>query len=256
MTQERHQRLKIPIHKSDAKTVAAIFKQFPVLRRYFSDADRTMAVWKTRIKAFDTDDPGTLEQTTDIEEIKASPAWGGENMVKVIRYIVFLYDEGTDLTDEFPDDVRLRKEAAAKEAGFRRDPNGNWPGYVSDIMEFKDLAAVDLIMQFLRAQGNAVWRELKMIEEELESIYRQRARLASTGDISKNNDLLQVTKLRNDEKEDLIKKFYGAHHDLREATEKDLLPVSPENVFSVMDFPVEYTRITQIRDVPAAARPH
>lgn len=269
MNTDRHQRLKIPIHTVETKTVAELFKVFPQLKRYFANVDLRVPSWKQEINTARQMLELTDELDEDIEltddEVPANanegvgpaaPYWPGDQILKLMKYVVYLYDEGTDLTDEYPDDVRLRKEAAAKEAGFKRDGNGEWPVRVQDVMDFKDPLAIELIMSYLQSQRNIIWREIKMIEEELEMFYRQRSRMVMTGKIGTKDDLLELTKKRMDEKDDLLKKFYGAHHDLRDATERKLLPVSPENVFSEMEFPIEFTRITQIRDVPAEARPY
>lgn len=246
--QERFSRLKYPIHRVQAKTVAELFKLMPGLKRHFQDGDRLI---QAHITDMDTGDD------LEFDNAKASPAWGGDVMLKVMKYIVFLYDEGTDLTDEYPDDIRLRKDAAAKEAGFRRERDGEWPLMVQEIMDFRDTTATQMILQYIKVQKSVVWREIKLIEEEIDGLHRARLKAMAEGDFGKSsNDLMQATKIRIEERDNLYKKFYAEHSDLKVATEAELLPVTPENVFKVMKFPEEYTRIMQIKDVPPEARIH
>lgn len=216
---ERFSRLKFPVHKIEADTVAALFKAIPGLKYYFQDPDKTHL-----------------------------PVWGGQ-LLSVIKYIVFLYDENTDLSDEYPDDVRLRKDAAAKEAGFKRDGEGNWPPWIQDIMDFKDDVARGFILNYMKLNRSETFSEIKLIEEEQLAIQRTRAENIAAGIFSKKDDLLQQAKDRRQDKELLIKKFYAEHSDLKAATEDELSPVSPENVFKVMNFPRHLTHITQVNDV-------
>lgn len=224
---ERFSRLSFPIHKVDYKTVAELYKAMPGLRRYFQDAGST---------------PSPYFQGR------------GEMQLKVIKYIIYVYDEGTDLTDEYPDDTRIRKEAAAKEAGFKRDTDGNWPQDVQDILDFKEPVVVEWTLQYLKTQKSQIWREIKIIEEELDGMYRARAETVKSGSFSSKNDFLQMTKDRMELRDTLYKKFYAEHGDLKAATEKELIPISPENVFKVMEFPKYMTEIMQIKDVPEDAR--
>lgn len=216
---ERFSRLRFPVHKIEAQSVAALYKAIPGLKLYFQDADKTYL-----------------------------PIWGNE-LVSVIKYIVFLYDENTDLTDEYPDDTRLRKDAAAKEAGFKRDEQGNWPLRIQDIMDFKDEVARGFILNYMKLNRSQTFSEIKMIEEEELAIQRIRAKNITDGVFSKKDDLLGAAKDRREAKELLIKKFYAEHSDLKAATEDELLPVTPENVFKVMNFPRHLTHITQVNDV-------
>ena len=64
---------------------------------------------------------------------------------------------------------------------------------------------------------------------------------------------MRLIRERSDEKELLYKRFYAEHSDLKKATEDELYPVSPENVFREMKIPDEITKVRQVRDVPKEA---
>lgn len=215
---ERFSRLKFPIHKSQAKTLPDLFNELPGLRRYFQDPDRS-----------------------------ESPLYPPGMLIKIIKYIVFLYDEQTDLTDEYPDDYRLRKDSAAKEAGFRRRDNGEWPDDLLAIMNLEDRDAVRWILDYLKVMKNKLWREIILLEEELDSITRQR--MESINDFSKKDDLMPRSKIRIDELELRKKEFYANHDELKRATEKEIIPITPENVYKELDLPDSIKKIRQVKDV-------
>ena len=219
---ERFSRLQFPVHKIEAESPADLFKVIPGIRRYF--------------------------QKVDLKEDRtpSSTYRGPKGLVNVIRYIVMLYDPDSELIDEFMDDPRLRKEAAAREAGFKRDKDGEWPQEVIDIMDFQDSEVVDWILDYLKTKKNHIWREIVFLEEELDQIYRIRA-----------TDFERASKLKLDEEskkkieqlKQYKKQFYSEHNDLRKATEELLIPVSPENVFIRLNVSEELYKVRQVQDV-------
>lgn len=218
---ERFSRLQFPVHKIEAESPADLFKVIPGIRRYFQKVDKENPKTSSRYR-------------------------GPKGLVCVIRYIVMLYDPESDLIEEFMDDPRLRKEAAAREAGFKRDRDGEWPQEVMDLMDFKDEEAVDWILDYLKVKKNHIWREIVFLEEELDQIYRIRS-----SDFERANKLkLDEESKKKIEQLKLYKKqFYSEHHDLRKVTEEQLIPVSPENVFIQLNVPEELYKVRQVQDV-------
>lgn len=234
--QERFSKLPVPIHKVNAKTPEELFEAIPGLRRYFQQPRKIGE--KDGIPIYDANYRGAEEA----------------DLPKVFKYIVFLYDPETELTQEYPDEIRLRKDAAAKEAGFRRMSQGDWPPHIQDIMDFKEPRVNRWILDYLKVRKNRLWSEIKMLEEELDVLDRSRADALAKGEIVKDGH--KISKEKREELDSLYKKFYTGHQDLKEATEKELVVITPENVFSVLEIPEEYWKIRQIKDVPKEARPH
>jgi hypothetical protein len=78
----------------------------------------------------------------------------------VLRYIMFLYDKDTPFTKKFPN-FEERKRQAIIEACW-----GEVPGTVLDtIMNNKDEAVVDMIVEFLRIQDDKLWSTIITHEE-------------------------------------------------------------------------------------------
>lgn len=264
---ERFSRLRFPVHKIDASTPEEIFNILPGLRRYFDRVNVLYADKHTTITIntypVDPDDPkgGRIKEEVDVkfktgEVIGIDPASSTLPTVKdvanLIRYVVFLYDPESDLTDEYPDEIQMRKEAAAREAGWTRNSGGNWPKFVVDIMEFRNANAIDIIIDFLKARKNPTWTQLKFIDEEIDSLYRARAEDLRNGEV--RNEQMNKIKEREAEKERLLKQFYSHHSDLKKVTEEELLPVSPENIFKELKVPETVWKLTQVTDVPTPAQ--
>ncbi len=247
---ERFHRLKLPVHKVEAKTPAELFEILPGLRKFFQtleDGWVEVEEWEPNYNE-DKIYTGSSPSGRVTKERGQKAKWRGEHpqdLTRLVKYIYFLYDPDTDLTDEYPDNISARKEAAAHEAGWRRK-NGNWPGYVEEIMNFDNEFAVMLILDFLKARKNNTWREMKFLEEELDRFYRIRAT-----DFQQAHEMKldQASARKLEELEKLKRKFWDAHEDLEAAAADRLLPISPENVFKVLQLPPELTRMRQIRDV-------
>jgi len=218
--QERFSKLPFPIHKVKL-TPKQLFEQWPDLMRYFPR--------------------------------KEMPIWTGQNIVRIIKYIFFLYHPNSDLIDEYPDELQLRKDAAALEAGFTRKKGDTWPDDVKELMNFKEKATRNMILDFLKAAKSNVWREIVVTEEELDQLYTIRANEISS---LKNKNLLQLCRERNDELKVLWRTFWADHRDLEKAAKKEILPISPENVFKEMEVPDYLKKILQVQDVPKAQRLH
>ena len=78
---------------------------------------------------------------------------------RVIAYVIYLYDKGSDLPVEFKD-LSIRKESAATEAGFDRNEDGEWPGLVARLFDLGDPATRHLIINYLHFHNH---RDITMI---------------------------------------------------------------------------------------------
>lgn len=239
--QERFSRLQFPVHKVTAKNPVEFFETLPGLRRYFQRYSETLI--DVEYKKGD----GTVVR----EKVKGHDAsYRGltpDDLVKIFKYIVFVYDADSDLITEYPDDHRLLKEAAAKEAGWRRNKDGEFPPYVQDILNFKEKHVAAWILDYMKVKRNPIYKEIVFVEQELEVLYRSRTDALVSGRVDAS--LMSQIKQRLDEKDNLYKRFYAEHLDLKKATQDDLYPVSPENVFNELKIPPEIRKVRQVKDV-------
>jgi len=253
---DRYSRLPYPIHKVTAKTPEELFKLLPGLGRFFQSdrhAKYTRAKVKTK-KETGVDENGKIIWGDDeiVTDYYMEPSFRGvhpDDLVKVMKYIMFAYDPETGLLDEYRDDIPLLKDAAARDAGFRRssDKEGDWPEYVKNIIEFREPQVVEWILDYLKVRQNKIWTEIKIIEEELEVINRRRVRSVITGEV-KGGDM-ELARTRRDELETLYARFYANHKDLRKKTQEELFPVTPENVFKELKIPDAVWKVRQTKDV-------
>lgn len=246
--QERFSRLQFPVHKITAKTPAELFEILPGLKRYFQKLEQESIEYQTKKKKQKDDEPDSFfEGKADGYAAKYRGVYP-EDLVRIIKYIVFVYDPDTDLINDYPDEPKLLKDAAAKEAGFHRMKDGEWPSYVQDILDFKEKTVVWWIIDYLKVRKNPVWTELKFIEEEIDFLYRKRTNELLKGDI--NSQTMRLIEERNEKRKSLYERFYAEHSDLKKATQEDLFPVSPENVYKALKIPQEVWKVRQTRDVP------
>jgi hypothetical protein len=119
-----------------------------------------------KYKVFDTSEPlaskfPELFRHKQFQKLRAQP-----NCDDIVRYIVALYDKNSELIHEFQNDLKARKEEAAKDAGFKKS-NGKWPVAVQDIMEIRNQDTNQAILQYLKIQRHNVWMEITITEQEL-----------------------------------------------------------------------------------------
>lgn len=247
---ERFSKLRYPIHKVQAKTPGELFKFMPGLRRYFEKVqmNRHTGLPETLVKTHTEifNDPTTGEKKV------LGPGSGvhffnrPQDLVYFFKYTVYVYDPDSDLVDEYPYDIRLRKDAAAREAGWKRDHNGMWLPWLTEIFELKNPTAVHYIMDFLKVLKEPIWKEIVFQTEELDHIYQKRAEDLAFA--IKNNYDDEASKRLNSLAL-LYKRFYAEHNDLRKVTEKEEFPISPENVFSTLNLPESWYKVRQTTDV-------
>jgi hypothetical protein len=156
---------------------------------------------------------------------------------RIMKYIFYLYDENTDLTHEISDYTK-RKEAAAYEAGFRRNTSAQWSEEVKKLFDLSYPSVVDAVLGYLKFQNNNIWQEINVLEHEKEVFTKERlAPIPEEADgmfFKRRDELMEMTQKRIDALESLYKRFYSDHDDVKEMNYK-ALPVTPENATKVID---------------------
>jgi hypothetical protein len=233
MIKERFSKLPIPVHKISVSDLKGLYEAFPGLKRYFNSI------------------PKGITDLRDLPVGRTYQMYDPIEQAKVVKYIVFMYDPESDLIHEYPEDVRLRKEAAAKEAGYDRDPNGNFSDYIVSIMDFKEPQVIEWILDFLKARKNYTWNEIVFIEEEIDLLSRNRVEALRNGKVEAG--LMKLMEERTEKRTILYKKFWAETGDLKEHADRKLFPISPENVFAELQVPAEVWGLRQIIDVSKTA---
>lgn len=97
-----------------------------------------------------------LHRFQGLASIKEFSAYGKPDRNKVIRYIIYCYDPGSDFIETFPK-LMERKEAAMIEAGFKRDKQDKFEEYVQDIINLQSEEHVNMIFAYLQHVDNRTW---------------------------------------------------------------------------------------------------
>lgn len=186
-------------------------------------------------------EPGeSLEQAFPVLfQHKAFARFKGPKRDMIIAYVIYLYDPGSDLYEEF-DDLADRKDAAAVEAGFKRNEKGEWPKAIKDVMTFKNQEARAMILQYLIICNNNVWQEMQIVEEELYRLNAMRLeplpelKNKDSADLyAKRDKLMEMSEKRVEVMGLLKKQFYADNADLVKTVEEE--PISPENVLRILE---------------------
>lgn len=261
MTQEgeRFSKLPIPIHKVNVTSGEELFKIFPALRHYFAsyvepaDVEKYLRTPDSDIDFLENGGFQFKDRTQRKLEAELAYCHTGKTLVQIFKYIMFVYDPDSDIIYEYPEDIRLVKDVAAKEAGFKRKSNGEWPNFLQKIMNFEDRIVTQWIMDYLKFRKKKTWTEIKILEEEIDFIQRNRVNSLLGGKVLADSS--KLAKERQDELKIQYKIFYAEHRDLEKQVKDDQFPITPENVFKVLNIPDEVWKVRQVKDVPAAARP-
>lgn len=150
---------------------------------------------------------------------------------KLVRYICFLYDPQSELQEEFPD-LTERKEAAAIEAGFKRDKNEEFPKIIQDIIDFTDIEAVAMILRFLKQFKSYLWTEIATQEHELEKY----TSLRWLNDDKNAQSLLATCQNIRKSLEENKKEFFDGDKNLQK---KVLEMITPENAHRIFESEIE-----------------
>ncbi len=167
---------------------------------------------------------------------------------RVVRYIVYLYDPGSPLIQEFQNDLKERKEAAAIEAGYIRRVNGAWEDSLVEIMAIKDKDVYYAIMAFLKIFKNHEWVDIVVTEQELFDF--QRLRFAPIdesgkdiyGDAKKKDGMMVSAGDRRASLKILYGQFYGDNKDVQAAEFEEM--ITPENAERILKtMPAPYVEV-------------
>lgn len=206
---ERFSRLKFPVHKiSEAE---GFDKQLPELFRL-----------------------------PEFKKLKLLPNWW-----KIVRYIVYLYDKNTDLAQEFPNDLKARKEAAALESGYTREGGSNkWPEVLEEIMGMKHKDVYTAIVAYMRLQDSPLLSDIHATEQEFYDFQERRLRPIEDDDDLKQRDLLmEMCKKRRVAIDSMKSEFYGDHRDVQNAEFSEMItPEKAERILDSMDPPYKEIR--------------
>jgi hypothetical protein len=247
---ERYSKLKFPVHKIKAESPAELFQYLPGLRRFFQTLVPADSVEIDKEGNPVLDDAGK-----PVKALKTH--WSGANpqdLTRLIKYVVFVYDSNSDLHEEYPDDYELLKNVALKDAGFRRNKDNFWQKYiVNDILELQDDTVVRIILDYLQIQKSAIWRQICFLNDELYVLYKNRMKSVQQGSVMASG--MKDVREREDERLKLIRQFFQDHKDLEKMAADRLYPITPENVFRELKIPESLWKITQIRDVSETPQP-
>lgn len=114
-------------------------------------------------------DADLLEKFPDLAKYKAIGRSKYPDLNRILRYIIYLYDPGSDLIKDIPD-LQSRKNAAAKLAGYDSETPE-----LETIMQFKEPKIVDIIQCYLtEIHYNREYREWCTLQQELDTYNRLR----------------------------------------------------------------------------------
>src|SRR6478736_4795949 len=105
--------------------------------------------------------PADLYKYKQFQKLKARPDYD-----KLVLYILYLYSKDSELIQEFENDLKARKDEAAKDAGYQK-VGGNWDKELQKVMDIRDNDVHDAIMEFLKMQKHDTWVDIVTTEQEL-----------------------------------------------------------------------------------------
>lgn len=77
---------------------------------------------------------------------------------KIVKYVIYAYDPKSPFVENSTSDLTKRKENAAEEAGFERNPtSGKFKQEVYDLIELFNEDANEMIFCYLRMINNRTW---------------------------------------------------------------------------------------------------
>ena len=169
---------------------------------------------------------------------------------RIVRYIVFMYDPGSDLIQEFPSELKDRKEASAIEAGFTRQANGKWPAELIKIMEIRDEQVHAAIIAFLKIFRNDDWVDIVVTEQELEEFQALRFKAINDetsdlyGDAKKKDGIMDSVEKRKAALKIFRSQFFGDNKDLEKPEFEEMMtPENAERMLANMPPPYEEIKI-------------
>ena len=155
---------------------------------------------------------------------------------KILKYINYLYSEGTPLTKKFKDNLLARKSEALNLAGIKSTEQVK-----SDIFYFKDKEFTKAVTKFLAIQKNQLWSGI-IVNEQLAEDNMQI--ILSPSMDGKDKDVAQTAKIKgellklNAEVKDRLdgyyREFFKGDIDLQNAAKKlDFRATKPEDIAKI-----------------------
>ena len=155
---------------------------------------------------------------------------------KILKYINYMYSEGTPLTKKFKDNLFARKSEALKLSGIKINEQVK-----SDIFDFKDYEFVKAVVKFLAIQKNELWTNIVVDTQFIENNTLIVLTQSSDG---KDKDIAQtatikgsILKINNDVRDRLVgyyKEFFKNDIALQNAAKKiDFRATNPEQVAKI-----------------------
>jgi hypothetical protein len=147
-------------------------------------------------------------------------AYDGKDSNKVIKYMMYMYDNQSPLLTLFPD-IMQRKKEAAELAGIEDEK------LLTELYSFKDAKFLAMVHEFLVHQNNRIWSMI-VVSEQTFYEYQQKL-LKPVTDADGDKNLLQATQIKsklmedcdtiNQRLEGYYRKFYGEDDELVKKTD-------------------------------------
>lgn len=174
---------------------------------------------------------------------------------KLVNYILFLYSKDSELVREFENDLRARKDEAAKDAGFLKI-GGHWDKDLQKAMDIRDNDVHDAIMQLLKLQRHDTWVDICTTEQELFEFQSMRLAPVTKGKVKKTptaeeeklviestlkkGTLMKACDERRARLVTLRAEFYGDNKDVMEAEFDEMItPEKAERLMATVPPPFE-----------------
>lgn len=133
----------------------------------------------------------------ELKSFKAYPGTlrGELSRDMVVKYVVLMYSVDTILNQRPPLEVSAKKMKSATIAGFQRGKNGDFSKQVVDkLFRLKSDYVVDMILEFLKLQNNAVWTIICANEQ---MFYENIRILFDAVEDDKDKDVITAVKNKN-----------------------------------------------------------
>lgn len=139
---------------------------------------------KLKFKIFDLPpDADLLEHFPELARYKTFTKSKAAQKNLLLRYMIFMYDPGSDLISDISD-LQKRKVRAAELAGFKQESD-----YLTSIFEFTDKAPLEFMHCFLtQVFHNRKYTEWQTLMQELEENTRLRWEPITTKKMKKSGD--------------------------------------------------------------------
>jgi hypothetical protein len=154
----------------------------------------------------------------------------------ILKYINYLYSEGTPLIKKFKDNLLARKTEALKLAGIKLNDHVK-----SDLFEFKDPEFTKAVVKFLAIQNNPLWANIVVDNQFMEdnmlivlsqSLDGKDKDIAQTAKIK--GDLLRINSEVRDRLTGYYKEFFKNDTALQNAAKKvEFRATNPESVAKI-----------------------